>query len=145
MKLHSKLVEAANRGEISAILIRNSYRVYMPDADVDGVDLVLRDPCGRIFAVQQKARPTCNKKYCGKKISMLFPEPHAVPLKRSWFLVDHDELFNHIKLGWTKDEEFIGRSFSKMTKKLHSFLIEKQSELPMPEKADDQQVEEELD
>ena len=33
-------IEAANRAEVTAILIRAGYRVYRPDADVSGEDLV---------------------------------------------------------------------------------------------------------
>jgi phosphoglycolate phosphatase-like HAD superfamily hydrolase len=37
-------IEAANRAEATAILIRAGYRVYRPEADVSGEDLVIRTP-----------------------------------------------------------------------------------------------------
>lgn len=40
------LTEAANRGEVTSILIRAGWRVYRPEADVHGEDLVLRHPDG---------------------------------------------------------------------------------------------------
>jgi phosphoglycolate phosphatase-like HAD superfamily hydrolase len=38
----SNEIEAANRAEVTAILIRAGYRVYRPEADVSGKDLVIR-------------------------------------------------------------------------------------------------------
>jgi hypothetical protein len=61
--------EAANRAEVTALLIRSGYRVYRPEADVHGEDLVLRAPPsddlrqGDLRAVQLKGRPTVARKY----------------------------------------------------------------------------------
>jgi hypothetical protein len=39
--MHSKEIEAANRAEMTAILIRLGCRVYRPEADVSGEQFVL--------------------------------------------------------------------------------------------------------
>ena len=94
--MHSNEIEAANRAEVTAILIRLGYRVYRPEADVKGVDLVIRTslPEDELVAVQMKSRPTVNGvKYGGRKIWMLFPDPDGDIPGRRWFLVRHDELF----------------------------------------------------
>jgi hypothetical protein len=36
-------IEAANRAEATAVLIRAGYRVYRPEADVNGVEVVKQD------------------------------------------------------------------------------------------------------
>ncbi len=56
--LTSNEVEAANRAEATALLIRAGYRVYRPEADCYGEDLVVRTPTGELRAVQLKSRPT---------------------------------------------------------------------------------------
>jgi phosphoglycolate phosphatase-like HAD superfamily hydrolase len=57
-KLQSNELEAANRAEATALLIRCGYRVYRPEADVEGEDLVVRTPDGDLLAVQLKSRIT---------------------------------------------------------------------------------------
>ena len=47
--------EAANRAEATALLIRCGYRVYRPEADIEGEDMVVRLPTGPLFAVQLKS------------------------------------------------------------------------------------------
>lgn len=49
--------EAANRAEVTALLIPEGYRVYRPEADSHGEDLILRTPRGALRAVQLKSRP----------------------------------------------------------------------------------------
>jgi phosphoglycolate phosphatase-like HAD superfamily hydrolase len=50
-ELTSNELEAANRAEATALLIRCGYRVYRPEADAYGEDLVVRDPGGHLMAV----------------------------------------------------------------------------------------------
>ncbi len=45
-RLSSAEIEAANRAEATALLIRAGYSVYRPEADVRGEDLILRTPAG---------------------------------------------------------------------------------------------------
>ena len=96
-ELSSNEREAANRAEVTALLIRSGYRVYRPEADVHGEDLVLRAPSGDLLPVQLKGRPTVDwPRYGGKSIWMLFPDPQGA-IGRSWYLVPHDEFFNWVK------------------------------------------------
>ena len=68
-KLTSREIEAANRAEATAILIRAGFRVYRPEADVQGEDLVVREPGGKLSAVQLKGRPTVEwERYGGRQI-----------------------------------------------------------------------------
>jgi hypothetical protein len=99
MKLSSNLIEAANRAEATAILIRKGYKVYRPEADDQGEDLVLRTPNGALIAVQLKGRLHVERaKYGERDMWMLFPcSPWNSKPKRDWFLVPHDELFAVMK------------------------------------------------
>jgi hypothetical protein len=64
--LTSNEIEAANRAEATALLIRAGLRVYRPEADCYGEDLIVRDHDGQLHAVQLKSRPTVNpRKYGG--------------------------------------------------------------------------------
>ena len=98
MPLTSKEIEAANRAEATAILIRRGYRVYRPEADVAGEDLVIRTPDGELLPVQMKGRPTVDwSRYGDHKIWMLFPDPAGDIPGRPWFFIKHDELFAWMK------------------------------------------------
>ena len=57
----SNEIEAANRAEATALLIRAGYRVYRPEADCYGEDLILRTPTGELLPVQLKSRMTVNR------------------------------------------------------------------------------------
>jgi len=54
MLLSSNEIEAANRAEATAILIRAKYRVYRPEADAYFEDLLIRTPDGEPGSVQMK-------------------------------------------------------------------------------------------
>ena len=96
-------IEAANRAEVTAILIRAGYRVYRPEADLSGEDLVVRTPDGELRSVQMKGRPLVHwklyggKRYGGNEMWMLFPDPAGDKPGRPWFFIKHDELFNWYK------------------------------------------------
>src|SRR5262249_6271052 len=91
-------IEAANRAEATALLIRAGYRVYRPEADCYGEDLVLRTPGGKLLAVQLKSRMTVNRKYWRKSLWMLFPKTKFKDgVRRGWFLVRHDSLYDLVK------------------------------------------------
>lgn len=110
--INTNEIEAANRAEATAILIRAGYRVYRPEADVDGEDLVIRTREGDLRSVQMKGRPLVHSKlYGGKGMWMLFPEqPDAIP-GRHWFLIPHDELFK-----WFQDQHPKARGWAQRQK-----------------------------
>jgi hypothetical protein len=98
-ELKANEIEAANRAEATALLIRAGYRVYRPEADCYGEDLVVRSPSGELCAVQLKARPTVDKKRYGEgTLWMLFPDPNSIAaLGRKWFLLPHGKLYEWVK------------------------------------------------
>jgi len=123
-QLTSNEIEAANRAEATAILIRAGYRVYRPEADVSGEDLVVRALDGELRAVQMKGRPTVDwRRYGGLNVWMLFPDPKGACPGRVWFLIPHDELFTWVKArhgaapGWSD-----AWSYPTMSAALRSFL-----------------------
>ena len=97
--LTSNEIEAANRAEATALLIRTGFRVYRPEADCYGEDLVVRDHDELLHAVQLKSRPTVDPKYGGDdRIWILFPEKgHPDGSPRTWFLVPHGQLHTWLK------------------------------------------------
>ena len=130
--LTSNEIEAANRAEVSVILIRgNNYRVYRPEADVSGEDLVIRKPHGELLLVQMKGRPMVHwSLYGGHKMWMLFPDPAGDIPGRPWFLIKHDELFDWFKKhhgaapGWAQraDAHLAEWSERRLTDGLRGFL-----------------------
>lgn len=124
LRLRSNEVEAANRAEATAILIRAGYRIYRPEADCEGEDLIIRTPAGTLRAVQLKSRPTVDKgRYGGREIWMLFPDPTGGP-GREWYLIPHDHLyrwFDERRSGQTLKRH--GRWYTPyVSKELRSFL-----------------------
>jgi hypothetical protein len=99
-KLTSNEIEAANRAEATALLIRAGYRVYRPEADCYGEDLVPRTPDGELRAVQLKGRPTVdwNKYGKDKSIWMLFPGPKSgAAVNGDGFLVPHNVFYKWVQ------------------------------------------------
>ena len=93
------VTEAANRAEATALLIRCGFRVYRPEADIDGEDLVLRLSNGMLGAAQLKSRVyVYGPRYGGLGLHMLFPVgPFTPTAPRPWFLVPHDPLFLEVE------------------------------------------------
>lgn len=97
-KLTPNEIEAVNRAGATALLIRSGYRVYRPEADCYGEDLILRTPTGELRSVQLKGRPTVDLNRYGKKaLWMLFPEPKNSEAGRNWFLIPHDLFYEWVK------------------------------------------------
>jgi hypothetical protein len=99
-QFNSAIVEAANRAEATALLIRCGYRVYRPEADIYGEDLVVRTPRnGQLHGVQLKGRATVDwARYGNRELWMLFPSaPYKSSTSRDWFLTRHDRLFDWVK------------------------------------------------
>jgi len=94
--MRSNEIEAANRAEVTALLIRAGYRVYRPEADLDGEDLIIRRPARELLKVQQKARPSVDRvRYEKRDLWMLFPDAGSPVTSRDWYLVEHDILLNY--------------------------------------------------
>ncbi|MGP9819342.1 ADP-ribosylglycohydrolase family protein [Salinarimonas sp. NSM] len=124
--LTSNELEAANRAEATALLIRAGYRVYRPEADCYGEDLVVRAPDGALRPVQLKGRPTVDKKRYGGDggIWMLFPDPNGdAGNGREWYFVPHETLYAWIEArhghaaGWK-----VAWGYPHMSKALREFL-----------------------
>jgi hypothetical protein len=121
MPLRPNEIEAANRSEASALLIRCGFRVYHPEADVDGEDLILRSPDGQLRSVQLKGRLHVDgSRYGDRGIWMLFPDqPYGPNVKRCWFLVPHDKLFEWMRqrhghtIAWRDNKRWSVRNVSK--------------------------------
>jgi|SRR5580658_2188579 hypothetical protein len=112
IELTSNEIEAANRAEATELLIRAGFRVYRPEADCHGEDLILRTPTEELLPVQLKGRWTVDQKYFGRSLWMLFPgEPYS-PSGRRWFLVLHDELYKWVEQNhghtpvWKRDKRW---------------------------------------
>jgi hypothetical protein len=122
--LTSNEVEAANRAEATALLIRAGYRVYRPEADCYGEDLVVRTPTGELRAVQLKSRPSVDeKRYGGGLIWMLFPDPKG-GAGRAWFLVPHKELYRWFESRHGRADKWDGTwSVPYLSRDLRSFLV----------------------
>ena len=91
----NRVTEAANRAEVTALLIRCSYRVYRPEVDIDGEDLVVRTPAEVLIPVQLKGRACVDEpRYGHHGIWMLFPSARYAPeIVRHWYLVPHDTFY----------------------------------------------------
>ncbi len=127
------ITEAANRAEATALLIRAGYRVYRPEADIEGEDLVIRVPAetalltGELRGVQLKGRPVVDeRRYGGRDLWMLFPSTrYNAEVAREWFLVPHDHLF-----AWVENRHGSAPkwdrywSYPSISKPLASFLAE---------------------
>ena len=134
-------IEAANRAEVTAILIRTGNRVYRPEADVFGEDLVIRrQGSDELLMVQMKSRPMVHwSLYGDRNIWMLFPDPVADIQCRPWFLIKHDELFERFKgqhgtsPGWEQRSKANLPEWSekRISKTLREFLL--QFKLPLPQ------------
>jgi len=105
-RVNTQEIEAANRAEVTALLIRSGYRVYRPEADIDGEDLVLAMPEDskmtaprELIKVQLKGRALVDwRRYGNRALWMLFPSAKYSPEeRRDWFLIQHDFLFDWMK------------------------------------------------
>lgn len=124
-RLTSNEIEAANRAEITARLIRLGYRVYAPEVDSHGEDLVIRSPKNDLLSVQMKGRPTVNKnKYGGRRnIWMLFPDPTGQSFVREWYLIPHKILYKWMRMKHGKASGWDGNwSDPKISKELKKLL-----------------------
>lgn len=93
--MKSNEVEPANRAEITALLISGGYRVYRPEADIDGEDLILCTPAGRLVRAKQKpCRSVDHVRNEKRDLWMLFPDVSGRVPGRAWSPVGHEILLN---------------------------------------------------
>jgi hypothetical protein len=84
-KNNPQIQEAIYRAEVSKIFLEHGWMVYVPEADVGGVDfLVMNLETEEVRKIQLKGRWTVDKKYQGKNIWMCFS------LKDKWYVCKHD-------------------------------------------------------
>ncbi len=70
-KVNSQIQEAIYRSEVAKIFLEHGWLVYVPEADVGGVDfLVMNLETEEVRKIQLKGRWTVDKKYQGKNIWM---------------------------------------------------------------------------
>lgn len=142
-RFNQAAIEAANRAEATVLLIRCGYRVYRPEADIDGEDLVLRFPGGALVPVQLKPRVYVDgSRYAGLGLYMLFPIGPFTPAEpRPWFLAEHDPLFKEVQKRHGHTPGWTGRWHNAHpSAALRSYLEPlriKASAQPMPPVADD--------
>lgn len=93
----NQITEAMNLAEITALLLGRGFMLYRPEADVGGVDFILRTPEDIFLKCQLKGRAYIEKKkYGDRDIWMVFPGK-GVAFEREWFLVPHDTLYTILK------------------------------------------------
>ena len=127
LRFRQAVTEAANRAEATALLIRCKYRVYRPEADLEGEDLVVRTPAGELHGVQLKGRPIVDwKRYGARDLWMLFPSATYVrAASRLWFLIPHDHLFDWAERRHGKAPKWDGHwSYPTISKDLAAFIAE---------------------
>jgi hypothetical protein len=120
------ITEAANRAEATALLVRCDYRVYRPEADTHGEDMVIRRPTGELAGVQLKSRAVVDQnRYGADGLLMLFPSgPFTLGKARQWFLIEHDRLFKWLwdRHGHTQMKSSEHWSVPHIGKELRKFL-----------------------
>ena len=93
----TQITEASNLAEVTALLLGRGFMLYRPEADVGGVDFLLRTPEQRILKCQLKGRAYIEKnKYGDRDIWMVFPGKGDA-FEREWYLVPHDTLYAILK------------------------------------------------
>jgi hypothetical protein len=79
-------IEIIHRNELTTLLLRQGYNVFLPVYD-EGIDLIIhRESDGDFKLIQQKSRWTIAQKYVGRNIWMAFWD------RGEWFLAPHDVL-----------------------------------------------------
>ena len=105
-------IEAANRSEVTALAIRQGWKVYLPLWDEGGEDMILQSPNKKIiYPTQLKGRPHIEpKKY--KDLWMLFPSK-GNPGQRNWYLIRHQELYRYWQKKHNKTESWRQGKYTK--------------------------------
>ncbi|MBW4706485.1 hypothetical protein KX928_01680 [Roseobacter sp. YSTF-M11] len=82
------LTEIIHRNEVTTLLLRKGYNIYLPMVD-HGIDFIIHhDSDGDLKMVQQKSRWTIHKKYIGRDIWIAFRS------HENWYLIEHDRMID---------------------------------------------------
>jgi hypothetical protein len=123
---HAK-IQAANRAEATALLIRCGYAVYRSEADCEGEDLVVRTPAGKLLAVQLKGRPVVDwRRYGTRDLWMLFPShPFNLETPRDWYLLPHDHFYTWVESRHGGSPKWASHwTYSTISEALRTFLTD---------------------
>lgn len=91
-KLTTAFIEAINRTELDAVMLRRGYIPFLPVID-SGIDVVyFREADRDLRFVQAKGRVCIDQKYAGRKIEIAFSEDGQ------WYLYPHDDLVEFCKV-----------------------------------------------
>ena len=83
---HTLFIEAINRTELDAVMLRRGYIPFLPVIDV-GIDVIYyREADRKLRFVQAKGRVCIEKKYNDRQIEIAFSEDGQ------WYLYPHDDL-----------------------------------------------------
>jgi hypothetical protein len=95
--------EIIQRNELSTLLLRQGYNVFIPVYD-EGIDLIAhREADDDLKLIQQKSRWTIARKYVGRNIWIAFRD------RGEWYLAPHDELVRMgDAAGFTTTESYTG-------------------------------------
>ena len=92
-KLNSRQQEIFNFQKVAAVLAEYGFNCIQLRDDWQGADFLAYHMEGKnTLKVQLKGRLTIDKKYKGKKLYVAFP------IEGHWYLIEHDELINKVKL-----------------------------------------------
>ncbi len=104
LTLNSRQKEVFNFQKVAWLLAEYGFNCIKLADDWQGADFLAYHQSGtNTLKVQLKSRVTISRKYVGKSIFMAFP------IKNSWYLIEHDELVNSIKLqtSWLASESWL--------------------------------------
>ena len=126
-KLKGLFIEAINRTELDAMMLRQGYIPFLPVIDA-GIDVIYyRGGDRHLRFVQAKGRVAISKKYLDRDICMAFSE------KDHWYLYPHDDLVHFCEAekkwvtnkSWREDGEFNSKKIPAwMSKWMQQWRIE---------------------
>lgn len=120
--------EIIQRNELTTLLLRQGYNVFLPVYD-HGIDLIAhREPGDDLKLIQQKSRWTIARKYVGRNIWIAFRD------RGEWFLAPHDELVSMGEAaGFTITESFTGKTGSYHRREMSRDLRKRCAKYRLPE------------
>ena len=96
--------EIIQRNELTTLLLRQGYNVFLPVYDEGIVLIAHREADDDLKLIQQKSRWTIARKYVGRNIWIAFRD------RREWFIAPHEELVRFAEAaGYTATESWTER------------------------------------